>query len=143
MRKIMRIFTTMAVFIFLLASFQANAADRENFSVGNLDVQSQLSIVAKPTVKYLGHGVNWTLTNAESKTTVLVLSSGDGTPSIIAPLTAGKFYVVTIESGTVAVTSATIRGSSGAGVSIAVGKTAIVRCDGTKYVRVTADATSH
>ncbi|MEN6614964.1 MAG: hypothetical protein ABFD12_00260 [Syntrophorhabdus sp.] len=79
----------------------------------------------------------WVMSTAETICSFLSISSGSGAISIIAPDTAGKVYIVRNASlsGTV-----TIKISGGTGVSVAVGKTAVVMHNGSDYVRVTADA---
>jgi len=63
-----------------------------------------------------------------------------GTPggnfNIIAPNTLDSFYIVSNATAN----TLTIKKSAGTGVAIATNKTAIVRHNGTDYVRVTADA---
>lgn len=62
-------------------------------------------------------------------------------------LTAGRNYVVPLTDGaewvvfnnTTGGFAVTIIGATGTGIAIAAGKTAIVRCDGTNVLRVTAD----
>lgn len=80
---------------------------------------------------------DWTLSATEALKTILVTSSGSGGASIVAPNESGRVYVVR-NAGTGAVT---IKISGGSGVSVAIGKTAMVWHNGTDYVRITADAT--
>jgi hypothetical protein len=118
------------------------AADRENFSVGNLDVQKSLELKDAGVIKYLGTGVNWTLTKEESRHIRLRASSGNGARSIINPYAkAGTMHYVSVETGGVQMTSITIRKTlAGNGVTIAVGYGAWVWFDGTRYRRMTASS---
>ncbi len=98
------------------------------------------------TAKYLTEYEGWTLSAAEQKTTLIIVSSGSngGSASIIFPATAGKMYIVRVEGGAPQLATAVVKAAAGdAGVSIAVNKTAMVIYDSTtgKYTRVTADAT--
>lgn len=62
-------------------------------------------------------------------------------------LTAGRNYVVPLTDGaewvvynnTTGGFAVTVIGATGTGIAIGAGKTAIVRCDGTNVLRVTAD----
>jgi hypothetical protein len=83
-----------------------------------------------------------TLTYSEMNKMLIVLSSGTGVETIIAPDEAGRAYIVRVNTGGAQCTSVAFRTSSTAGVSIAVDKTAMVYHNGTKYIRVTADATN-
>jgi len=125
------------------------AADRENFSVSNLNVQKALSLQDPGVIKKLGYGANWTLTADEAKHVVLRPSSGNGTPSIIDPFAKpGQIRYVRVEPGGAQVTSITIKkATTDVGtVSIAVGYGAWVQylCDGTgakcHYQRMTASS---
>lgn len=82
-------------------------------------------------------GEDWTLSASEQKALLLTTSSGSGTPSIIAPSTSGKIYV--LRNG--ANVDLILKRSGGTGITVASGKTAILLDNGSDYVRVTADAT--
>lgn len=56
---------------------------------------------------------------------------------IILPLTDGAEFVV--YNGTTGGFALTFKGATGTGVAVAATKHAIIRCDGTNYIRVTAD----
>lgn len=81
-------------------------------------------------------GEDWTLSATEGKSLLLSVFSGSGTPSIIAPTTSGKIYILR-NSGNIAVT---LKQSGGTGISVASSKTAVLINNGSDYIRVTADA---
>lgn len=91
---------------------------------------------AASTHDYSGAAADWTLSAAEIKTMFLSTSNSSGATNIIAPTTANKVYVLYNATAS----ACTIKTAAGTGVEVATTKTAIVRCDGTNYVRVTADA---
>ncbi len=95
--------------------------------------------------KSLGKHEGWTLSTAEAKTTILIVSSGSsgGALSIIAPATTGKPFLLRIESGSPQLATATIKVLGGTGVAVAVNKSALVFYDGVDYRRLTADATNY
>ncbi len=140
MKRMNVIFMIMLLLVFFIVPVQA--ADRENYSVSNLNVQKALELQDQGTLKYLGTGQNWTLNRDDAKHIVLRLSSGNGTPSIIDPYAkAGTIRYVMVETGGAKVTYATIRGSAtGDGVRIAVGYGAWVTYDGKRYRRMSADS---
>lgn len=83
-----------------------------------------------------GHA-DWTLSTTERKATILTATgTADAGVAAIATPTAGKIYIVINATGQ----ALTIKASGQTGVSIANTKTAIVRGNGTDFVRVTADA---
>ena len=84
-----------------------------------------------------GH-VDWTLTAAEQKATVLSLAGKtDGTGAgIIATPTNGKVFVVINATAQ----TITIKAKDKTGVAVATTKTAIVMGNGTDFIRLTADA---
>ncbi|RPJ79816.1 MAG: hypothetical protein EHM20_00055 [Alphaproteobacteria bacterium] len=88
------------------------------------------------THDFSGAHADWTLSASELKSFILTPTNADQAVNIIAPLTDGKMYCVVNGSGF----NVVIAGSSGSSVTIANTKTAIVRCDGVNYYRVTADA---
>jgi hypothetical protein len=79
---------------------------------------------------------DWTLSAGELKSQILSVSNAGGAVNILATPTANRFYVVYNGSGA----TVTIKASGETGVAIANTKTAIVRANGTDFVRVTADA---
>jgi anti-sigma-K factor RskA len=85
---------------------------------------------------YAGAAADWTLSAAEIKTMFLSTSNSSGATNIIAPTTANKVYILYNATAS----ACTIKTAAGTGVEVATTKTAVVRCDGTNYVRVTADA---
>jgi hypothetical protein len=58
------------------------------------------------------------------------------TRSLFASLTAGAVVILSNQEGH----SVTFIGATGTGVTVATTKSAILRCDGTNWIRVTADA---
>jgi hypothetical protein len=85
---------------------------------------------------YAGGHADWELSAAEAKNLILTTTNVDTAAAIIAPATANKVYIVYNGSGE----TLTIKATGQTGVEIATLKTAIVRCNGTDYVRVTTDA---
>lgn len=85
---------------------------------------------------YAGAHADWTLSAANAKALILSATNADGAVNAIAPATAGKVFIVYNGTGQ----TLTIKVTGQSGVAIANTKTAIVRCNGTDYVRVTADA---
>lgn len=88
--------------------------------------------------KSVAGGSDVTLTIAEAKNRHLELT-GLLTASInlILPLYAGAEYV--IFNNTTGAFTLTVKGASGTGIAVGQGKTAILRSNGTNYLRVTAD----
>jgi len=82
-------------------------------------------------------GEDWTLSASELKSLLLTVTSGSGTPSIIAPSTSGKVYILR----NAALVNVTLKRNGGTGIAVASGKTAVLMDNGTDYIRVTADAT--
>ena len=84
-----------------------------------------------------GH-VDWTLTAAEQKATVLSLAGKtDGTGAgIIATPTNGKVFVVINATAQ----TITIKATGKPGIGVTATKTAIVMGNGTDFIRLTADA---
>lgn len=79
---------------------------------------------------------DWTLSASEAKNLILTATNADAGVNVNAPNTDGKMFVVYNGTGQ----TLTILVSGQSGVAIANTKTALVRCNGTDYVRVTADA---
>lgn len=81
---------------------------------------------------------NTTLTNVQYNNRTLsftgTLTAGR---NIVVPLTDGAEWV--IYNNTTGGFALTVIGASGTGIAVAATKTAIVRCDGTNILRVTAD----
>lgn len=83
-----------------------------------------------------GHA-DWTLSAEEMQAGLLALTgTADEAVALIATPTLGKLYMVANTCGQ----AATIKASGGTGVAVASTKTAIVRGNGTDFVRVTGDA---
>lgn len=83
---------------------------------------------------------NKTLLSTEYEAVILDFGTGTAltaTRNVVVPLTAGAMWIV--RNATNGAQSIQVIGASGTGVTIANGKTAIVFCDGTNIVRVTAD----
>lgn len=85
---------------------------------------------------------NQTLSLSEYECPIIDVVSGftlTATRDLIFPLKDGAWYTVTNEA--TGAQSIVCKASSGTGVTIATGKSAMIRCDGTNYRRVTADVT--
>ncbi len=106
----------------------ATAAQINDVTAGKVAVSS----------KAFTAGEDWELSATEAKSAILVVSSGSGTPSIVDQYVSAGTVKLFRNASNVAVT---IKASGGTGVSVASGKTAVVMCVGTDYVRATADAT--
>jgi predicted RecA/RadA family phage recombinase len=85
---------------------------------------------------YAGAHAAWALSAAEMKAMVLTATNADGAVDAVATPTAGKVYIITNTSGQIL----TFKATGQTGVAIASTKTAIVRGNGTDFIRVTADA---
>jgi hypothetical protein len=85
---------------------------------------------------YGAAAVAWTLSAAEMQDIIVTASNANGAVDAIATPTAGKIYIVANSTGQ----ALTFKASGQTGVTIASTKTAIVRGNGTDFVRVTADA---
>ena len=68
---------------------------------------------------------------------VTSLVSLTGTRNLVLPLVAGNIYIVF--NNTTGAQSIQVIGATGTGITIANAKRAIVQCDGTNFVRITAD----
>lgn len=120
--------------------FNQGAAKMTVDNGGTIDVKSGGYITGfalKVQTKVLAL-VNWTLSATEAICNFLeVTGSGSGT-AIIAPDVTGRMYIVRNavgDGGTI-----TIKKSSGTGVTIAAGYTAVVIHDGTDYRKVSSVA---
>lgn len=79
-----------------------------------------------------------TLDAAQAKCAILEVTTGHATNAIIAPAVSGKMYFIKNNDEATAVL---IKAADGAApVTIAAEKAALVYCNGTEYVRLTADA---
>ena len=85
---------------------------------------------------YASAHADWTLSAAELKATILVVTLADAGANAIATPTAGKIYILVNTSGQ----AITLKASGQTGVAVANAKTAILRGTGTDFARVTADA---
>ncbi len=81
----------------------------------------------------------WTLSTTEAKSTLLIVSSGSGSPTIIAPAISGKIFI--LRNAANANVDVTLKVSGLTGITVACGKTAVLINNGTDYIRVTGDAT--
>ncbi len=83
-------------------------------------------------------GEDWELSTAEKKSVLLIVSSGSGTPSIVADASSsGKIYILRNAANI----NVILKASGQTGITVASGKTAILMNSGTDFVRVTGDAT--
>ena len=83
---------------------------------------------------------NQTLTAAQAQNGILSVVGGatlTATRNIVIPVIAGASY--TVFNGTTGVQALQFIGATGTGITVANGKRAILYCDGTNWVRVTAD----
>jgi len=100
-------------------------------------VITDANIVEKvSTHDYDGAAVDWTLSAAELKTGILTPTNANGAVNAIATPTAGRCYAIYNGTGY----ALTFKATGQTGVVVANTKTAIVRGNGTDFVRVTADA---
>lgn len=105
---------------------------------GNSAASAPLTFAAA-AVSYASDA-NKTLTAAEYAAPLLVVTSAvslTATRNLVVPLTAGAVWIVV--NTTTGGQSIQVIGATGTGVTIATGKTALVRADGTNIVRITAD----
>jgi hypothetical protein len=100
-------------------------------------------VIASPDVvqasashDYGGAAEAWELSAAEMKAGILIATNASGAVDAVALPTAGKVYIVVNTSGQ----ALTIKAAGQTGITIASTKTAIVRGNGTDFVRVTDDA---
>lgn len=130
----------LAVALIVCVSPPARAATNYDGYFTNVLVKGILNIQGA-IVAYASHTfsttADWVLSVTERLKMILVTASGSGGVNIIAPNESGRVYIVR-NAGTGAVT---IKISGGSGVSVGVGKTAIVWHNGSDYVRLTDDAT--
>jgi len=83
---------------------------------------------------------NLTATNTQYTNTFLSLTSAvslTATRNLVVPVQSGAFFVV--KNGTTGAQSIQVIGATGTGITIANGKTAMVYCDGTNWLRATPD----
>ena len=92
--------------------------------------------LASSAVNFAGAHADYTLSAAEIKTMFLVATNADQAANVIGPATANKMYCLINSSGA----AITIKVTGQTGVTVADGKTAFVRCNGTDYARLTEDA---
>lgn len=106
-------------------------------ATATMSLGKMLNAQAKATHSYGTGHVDWTLSKAENDAGLLSLTgTADAAVALIATPTDGKLFIVVNACGQ----AATIKASGETGVAVATGKTAIVRGNGTDFVRVTADA---
>jgi hypothetical protein len=89
--------------------------------------------VAPVSHNYAGAHADWTLSAAEARAKVLIVSNANGAANIIAPV--NRKYIVVNGAGF----AVTIKVAAGSGIAIANTKTAEVFYNGTDYARLTAD----
>ena len=126
------------MFTVVIAPVPVSAADRQNFSVGELTILKDIVGAAfKIATKAMANSTNWTLSKAESLCNFLKLTGSGSSDSVIVPLAFLKTGdVKVIRNGTDhAIIFKKYGGTSY--VSIPTGNTAIVVYDGSNYVRVT------
>jgi hypothetical protein len=87
---------------------------------------------------YGAAAVDWTLSAAELAQLIVTATNANGVVNAIATPTAGKVYIVSNGTGY----ALTFKATGQTGIVVANGKTAILRGNGTDFVRVTADATT-
>lgn len=103
---------------------------------GKIDVTGLNPTFGVVAHDYAGAAVAWTLSASELKSLIVTVSNANGAIDAIATPTAGKVYIVSNASGQ----ALTFKATGQTGVVVANNKTAIVRGNGTDFVRVTADA---
>lgn len=94
----------------------------------------------KLAAKILGADTNYTAVAADYTCPVLSVTSSlplTGTRNFVLPVTAGAMFYVF--NGTTGAQALQFIGTSGTGITVANAKRAVIYCDGTNYVRVTAD----
>lgn len=92
------------------------------------------------SAKSISSDANYTLTQAESYAEILAITSGvslTATRNIVLPVVDGMRYAV--YNGTTGAQSLQFIGATGTGITVANGKRARIYCDGTNWVRETAD----
>lgn len=111
--------------------------------VGKLEVSGAVSGLNAPptggvTSFTFATDANTTLTQAQYVNPILVVATGvaTATRNIVYPLAAGAKLLVRNNNGQ----SVQIIGATGTGITVATTKTAMLWCDGTNWLRVTADA---
>lgn len=85
---------------------------------------------------YGAAATDWTLSAAELKNLIVTATNASGAVNAIATPTAGKVYIVANSTGQ----ALTFKAAGQTGIVVASTKTAIVRGNGTDFVRVTADS---
>jgi len=93
-------------------------------------------VETEATHDYAAGVVDWTLSAAELKKGVISATNASGAVNALATPTSGRFYTVYNTTGQ----ALTFKASGQTGVTIASTKTAIVRGNGTDFLRVTLDA---
>lgn len=100
-------------------------------------------IITAPAITYNSSDINfagghadYTLSATEIKTLFLDVTNADQAANILAPATKDKVFCVVNGSGF----AITLLVSGQTGITVANGKSAFLRCDGTDYIRVTPDA---
>lgn len=114
-----------------------NGGTIANATVNSPVIASPDVVQASASHDYGGAAEAWELSATEMKAGILIATNASGgAVDAVALPTAGKVYIVVNTSGQ----ALTIKAAGQAGIAIASTKTAIVRGNGTDFVRVTADA---
>ena len=85
---------------------------------------------------YAAAAADWTLTAAEKKCGIIIVTNANAAVNAIATPTAGKVYIIKNTSGQ----ALTFKAAEQTGVAIASTKKAIVMGNGTDFERISADA---
>jgi hypothetical protein len=99
-------------------------------------ITSPNTIEAKVTHDYAGAAADWTLSAAEMKAKVIVVTNANGACAAIATPTDGRVYIIKNTSGQ----AFTIKATGQTGVTVASTKKAVVMGNGTDFESVSADA---
>ena len=120
-----------------IANATVNGGTIANATVNSPVIASPDVVQASASHDYGGAAEAWELSAAEMKAGILIATNASGgAVDAVALPTAGKVYIVVNTSGQ----ALTIKAAGQAGIAIASTKTAIVRGNGTDFVRVTDDA---
>jgi hypothetical protein len=93
-------------------------------------------VFGSSALDFAGGHADLTLSAAQIKTTFLVCANADAGANILAPATANKVFCVVNGSGQ----AITLKVTGQTGITVANAKSAFLRCTGTDYARLTADA---
>lgn len=117
--------------------FQTNAPGQLGAPQFNNDQGAQVRCFGRSTIPVTD--ANITPTSAQLQAEILEITTGTYTAgrNVVLPVVSGMLFVVFNNQG--GAFAATFIGATGTGVAVAQGKRAIIYCDGTNWVRVTAD----